>query len=171
MSEPTGYVSAGRAEFGGSHNEPPFPFAVEDVFEAFGSVAGGYSCRVIRNNPRAERKAVPLTVGIGISLGPVFRCIAVVGGQKGLAGQAYCVKNLVRPEYIGNRRGRLSPDSLNQADCFAGFRIEAGQDVNTCLSFKLGNDRLGNRLINRAIEDNFSDVWPGCFPAGWQAQE
>jgi len=39
------------------------------------------------------------------------------------------------------------------------------QDINTRQPFKLGDDRLGNHLVHRAIQDNLSEVLPGIFPA------
>ena len=66
MSKPTGNISAGCAEFGFSHNESPFPFAFEDVFEAFGGIAVSNSCRIVCNYPGAQCKAIPAIIGIGI---------------------------------------------------------------------------------------------------------
>jgi hypothetical protein len=154
MNKPTGYIAAGRAELRSGHDYSTFPPAIEHILQRTRSLLGRDSSGIVSDNSAAQGKTVPSAFGVAKPGGPIFSSATGVSSQQGLASQSYCVENLTGPEDIGNRRSRLRPYFLNQADRFACLRVVASFDLNSRLFLKLGNNRNGYHLIHRTIQNN-----------------
>ena len=163
MGKPTGHVPAGRAEFGRCHNQPALPLDIKNILKRLGGILGGDSVGAVGDDSCAQGEAIPPAVRVGVQRGPVPGCITAVGGEKRIPRQANGVEDFARPKDIGNGRSRLRSYFLNQADRLARLSIEPGQDLDAGLLFKLSNDRLGDSLIHRAIQDHLSSVGIGTF--------